>query len=361
MPSFREGKVAAITEEREDLLRAVVTIPAGDVDAVGWPSMLGSVQVGDRVVVNTTGVELELGTGGQAFILWNLDGSGPPAEFAGHVMKLRYTPWQTDVLSVEAPESPHHATLATATSLDGTPVVACGLHSQVAAVAAGIRAAAPNARIGYLMTDAGALPIAWSNLVRELRAARLIDVTCTAGHAFGGDLEAVNAFSGMVALRHAAKVDVIVAALGPGVVGTGTALGFSGMEQGQLLDAASMLGGRSIACLRISFADERERHRGVSHHSITSLRIAAALRCTVALPYLPEEDGERVHLQLVAAGIEARHEVAWADGRPGVALLGDLGVTVSSMGRTVEEIPELFLAAAAAGAIAATGLSAPPD
>lgn len=357
MPSFREGKVASVTEEREDLLRAVVTTPSGDVNAVGWPAMLGSVRVGDRVVVNTTGIELGLGTGGDAFILWNLDGSGPPVEFDGHIVKMRHTPWQVDVLSVEAPESPHHDMLAAAASLDGTPVVACGLHSQVAGVAAGVKAAAPEARVGYLMTDAGALPIAWSNLVRSLRATGLVDTTCTAGHSFGGDLESVNAFSGMVALRQVAHADVIVAALGPGVVGTGTALGFSAIEQGQLLDAAGMLGGRAIACLRVSFADERDRHKGVSHHSITSLRVAAARTCTVAAPFLPEEEGERVHIQLSAAGIEERHDVVWADGRPGLDLLGERGIRVTSMGRPMEETPELFLAAAAAGAVAASHLA----
>jgi hypothetical protein len=353
MPYFREGKVTSVTEKRSDLLRAVVDTGDGDLDAVGWPSMLGDVKVGDRVVVNTTGLELGLGTGGDAFILWNLDGSGPEPEREGHIVKLRHTPWQMNVLSVESPESPYHDTMATAASLDGAPVVACGLHSQIAAVAAGIRAAEPDARIGYLMTDAGALPITWSKLVQTLRAGELIDATCTSGHAFGGDLEAVNAFGGMVALRHVAHADVVIAALGPGVVGTDTALGFSSLEQGQLLDAAAMLGGHGVACLRISFADKRERHRGVSHHTITSLRIATARRCTIAVPFLPEEEGERVHLQLSAAGVEDRHDLVWADGRPGLDLLRERGIEVSSMGRTIEETPELFLAAAAAGAVAA--------
>jgi hypothetical protein len=185
-----------------------------------------------------------------------------------------------------------------------------------------------------------------------LRGEGLLDVTCTVGHAFGGDFEAVNAFSGMVALRAVGEVDALVVALGPGVVGTGTALGFSALEQGQLLDAATALGGTSIAALRISFSDERERHRAVSHHSITSLRVAAARRCIVAVPYLPEEDGERVHLQLASAGIEDRHELAWADGRPGVDLLDRRGIAASSMGRPMEETPELFLAGAAAGSLA---------
>ena len=54
---------------------------------------------------------------------------------------------------------------------------------------------------------------------------------------------------------------------GPGIVGTATRLGFSGIEVGPVLDAAAGLGGAPIACLRVSFADPRARHRGVSHHS----------------------------------------------------------------------------------------------
>lgn len=357
MPSFREGSVTAIAEQRDDVVRATVATSEGELSAVGWPSMLGGVAVGDRVVLNTTGVELDLGTGGDAFILWNLDGSGPPNEFVGHIVKLRYTPWQTDVLAVEAPESPAHSELATRTSIDGLPVIACGLHSQLAGVGAGVKAAAPDARVGYLMTDGASLPISWSRLVRALESAGLVDVTCTTGHAFGGRLEAVNVFSGMAALKHASGVDVAIAGPGPGVVGTGTALGHSGMEQAQVLDAAGALGGRAVACLRLSFADERERHQGVSHHTVTALRLGTARRCIVAVPHLERDDGERVHVQLQAAGIEARHELMWADGTPGVELLRSRGITVSSMGRSLEDAPEPFLAAAAAGAVAATLLS----
>jgi uncharacterized protein DUF3866 len=356
MPSFREGRVRSVVEERDDLVRAIVALPAGEVPATGWPSMLGPLSPGDRVVVNTTGIELGLGTGGEAFILWNLDGPGPANEFSGHIMKMRYTPWQTDVAAVEAQESSHHAELQSATSLDGMPVVACNLHSQIAAVASGIKAASDGVRVGYLMTDAAALPLAWSKLVRTLRAAGLVDATCTCGHAFGGDLEAVNVFSALMALRRVARCDAVVVSPGPGVVGTGTPLGFSGIEQGQVLDAVTALGGRAVACLRISFADERERQMGVSHHSLTALGVAAARPCTIAVPQLSAEQDRRVRSQLESAGLGERHDVQEADGDAGIRLLRDRAVEVTSMGRSLEETPELFLAGAAAGAIAASFL-----
>ena len=315
--------------------------------------MLGPLAVGDRVVVNTAGVDLGLGTGGDGFILWNLDGPGPPDPAPGHIVKLRYTPWQQPVLAAEAPESPHHRALVDLDSIDGMPVVACGLHSQVAAVAAGVKAARPQARLGYLMTDGGALPLAWGRLLRALRRLGLVDVTATCGYAFGGDLEAVNVHSGLAVLRAAAEADLVVAGMGPGGVGTATALGFTAMEVGGILDAAAGLGGRGVAALRICFADTRARHAGVSHHSLTALRIAARERAIVALPALPEHRAREVEAALHDGGVTGRHDLVRADGRPGLELLRSSGLEVSSMGKGLEAAPELFLAAAAAGRVAA--------
>jgi hypothetical protein len=356
MSAFREGKIVSIEESHEDYVRARVSTAGGEITAVGYPSMLGPLDPGDQVVVNVSGIELGLGTGGLGFILWNLDGPGPDPLGAGHMVKLRYTPWQKVVLAAEEPASPHHAALADVASLNGTPVVVCTLHSQVAAAAAGIKESRPGARIGYLMTDGAALPIALSDLVRQIRAAGLLDVACTCGHAFGGDLEAVNIFSGLVALEHAAGAQAIVVAPGPGVVGTDTALGHSAMEQGQVLDAVFALGGRAIACLRISFADARERHKGVSHHTLTALRVAARERTTIVLPELGEATA-LLKAELEQEGLLDRHELVTADGRPGLDLLSERGVTVSSMTRSMEQTPELFMAAAAAGAVAARTLA----
>ncbi|MFN2526224.1 MAG: DUF3866 family protein [Actinomycetota bacterium] len=356
MSVFREGKIVDVISRDEDLIRSTVAIDDEILPAVGFPAMLGPLEPGDRVVINTVGIDLELGTGGEAFVLWNLDGPGPAAAAPGHIMKLRYTPWQMPVGAVEAPESPHHDSLTSVTSLDGMPVVVCGLHSQVAAVAAGIRAAAPKARIGYLMTDGAALPLKWSNLVEEMRGADLLDTTCTAGHAFGGELEAVNVFSGLCALKVVGKVDVAIAAMGPGIVGTSTRLGFTGMEQGQVLDAATALQGRSIACLRISFADARSRHQGVSEHSLAALGIAAREPTEVVVPKLPPSERDAIIRQLDDAGICRRHRLVFAAAGPGLDLLSQRGLRPTSMGRSIDEIPEFFGAACAAGAWAGATL-----
>jgi hypothetical protein len=353
MASFATGTVTAVTQRRPDIVRVIVATDAGEIEAVGYPGMLGGVGPGDEVVVNTTGLALGLGTGGAGFLLWNLDGAGPSPAPAGHVVKMRYTPWQTEVLAAEEPDGPHHTALQGADSIAGMAVVVCGLHSQVAGAAAGIKTALPDARVGYLMSDGGALPMAFSDLVRALRSAGLIDVTCTYGHAFGGDVEAINVFSGLATLRSGERADVVVAAMGPGLAGSRTRLGFSGLEQGQILDAAAALEGAGVACLRLSFADPRPRHRGVSHHSLTALRVAARERCTVALPTLAPEQTEMVRAALQDEGLPARHDIVEMSGDPGYELLSELGVAPSSMGRPMTEDPALQQAASAAGAVAA--------
>jgi hypothetical protein len=356
MPTFREAKVLEVTEDRPDLVRARVSLPDREVEAVGFPEMLGAMRAGDRVVVNTTGLELGLGTGGVAFVLWNLDAEPPAPQLDGHIMKIRYTPWQTEVVTAESPESPHHDALVDVESIDGMPVVVCTLHSQIAAIAAGIKAERPEAKVGYLMTDGACLPIAWSDLVQDLKRAGLVDVTCTSGHAFGGDLESVTIFSGLAALRVVERCDVVIAGMGPGVVGTGTTLGHTAIEQGHILDAASSLGGKAIACVRISYADKRARHHGISHHTLTALRLATNQRVTVVTPEVEPGYQSDISKQLQGAGIESKHNIVSANGEPGLALLNQNGIEPSSMGRPLDDVRELFLAGAAAGRVAAQSL-----
>lgn len=144
----------------------------------------------------------------------------------------------------------------------------------------------------------------------------------------------------------------MIAGMGPGVVGTGTTLGHTAIEQGHLLDAASALGGRAIACVRISYADKRARHHGVSHHTLTALRLATHIPATVVIPKLPDDHARAISEQLSKAGITLKHEVVAVDGAPGLARLAHVGIEPSSMGRPLAEVRELFLAGAAAGSFA---------
>jgi hypothetical protein len=353
LPSFRTGVVVRLLQERPGLQRVEVDLGEGPEPAYGLPQLTGPVAPGDRVVVNTTAVELGLGTGGWHVIHWNLERENWWAPGPGHVLKARYTSLQADVGSAEeaTPE------LAEADSLDGMPVVVAGLHSQLPAVACAFAEAAPQARLAYVMTDGAGLPLALSDLVAALRDRGLLDATVTCGHAFGGDHEAVSVFSALVVARHLVKADATVVAMGPGVVGTASRLGFSGLEVAPALDAAIALGGRAIACLRASFADPRDRHQGLSHHSATALGLACRSRVALALPGLGGQEEARLREDIAAAGLDTRHEVVTVDTPDVLELFARHGLEVASMGRPAAADPVLFACGAAAGTLAAARLS----
>lgn len=338
-------------QEREGLQRVEVDLGGGPERAYVLTQLTGTVAVGDRVVVNTTAVELGLGTGGWHVVHWNLAHAEWSEPGPGHIIKARYTSLQADVGSTEE----HAHELTDVVSIDGLPVVAAALHSQLPAVAAAFKHAAPGARLAYVMTDGAALPLALSDLAAAVRERGLIDTTITCGHAFGGEYEAVSVHSALAVARHVAGADAAVVVMGPGIVGTGTRLGFSGIEVGPILDAAAGLGGAPIACLRASFADPRPRHQGVSHHTLTALSVACRSRVRIALPAVGGDEEARLRADLAAGGLDDRHEIVPVTPPDVLALLAGHDLRVVSMGRPAADDPILFLAAAAAGTLAARG------
>jgi hypothetical protein len=263
-------------------------------------------------------------------------------------MKARYMPLQA---AVRAVEETHAEVLDGADGLAGTPVVVVPLHSMIAPAVAGARAAGAG-RVAYVMTDGAALPGPLSRLVPRLRDAGLLDGWITAGQAFGGELEAVTVWSGLLAAREVLEADVVVVADGPGNLGTATKWGVSALGAGNSLNAAAILGGRPVAALRVSFADDRARHVGLSHHSLTILSEVCLVEAHVAVPTLEGEEREALWRDLREAGLEERHQLIEVQGRPALDLLEELGVEVESMGRSAEQDPAFFLAAGAAGVLA---------
>lgn len=331
MPNFRRATVVELISERPGLQR--VRLEGGD-RAYALTQLIGPVEVGDDVIVNTTAVELGLGTGGWHVVHWNLrrDEWGEPGP--GHIMKLRYTSLQVDTGSSTEDRDLDDV------ELNGTPVVVCGLHSQVGVVATVAEHLRPGTRIAYVMTDGAALPLALSDLVAELVDGGVIDLTITAGHAFGGDLEAVSVPSALV-LAAAEAADLVVVGMGPGVVGTASRLGNTAVEVAAICDTVDALGGRAVLCLRASSGDERARHQGISHHSRTALDLVR----TEPLRFLPSDVDAA---DLDAVGVEV----------PDVqAVLDAHGVRITTMGRPPAEDP-LFFTAAAAAAVGAVGLLA---
>jgi len=349
------GVVKRVVAQRPGAQELTVTLEGGEEKAVNYVRLLGKVEAGEQVLLNTTAVRAGLGTGGYHFVMKRGGKEEKPAE-AGRIVKLRYTPLQFRCRTVEEQESPYRDAVEACDDLAGMPVVVAGLHSQIAPAAAAVKGLSPEARVAYVMTDSAALPLAFSTLAASLKEAGLIDGTITVGQAFGGDYEAVNVYSGLLAARAVLGADVVIVAQGPGNVGTETDWGFGSIAQGEQINAVGILGGTPVAVPRISFADSRARHRGVSQQTLVVLGKVVLVQAAVAVPAMEAEKLEFVHRQLDDAGITARHDVLVAKGEIGLDTLAAKGVEVKSMGRSPAEDPEFFLAAGAAGAVAVEGM-----
>ncbi len=326
----------------------------GSVKALAYPELVGSPEVGDRVLLNVGALTMGLGTGGYAFVVALPDRLPPDPSGPGHVVKARYTPLQTITLAADEEDSPHRAVLHDATGIDAMPVVIADLHSALPAVLAGIRAEAPTARVAYLMTDGGALPAWFSRSLSEL--ADWLVGTVTTGQAFGGDLEATNVHTGLLAARHALHADIAVVAQGPGNLGTGTPWGFSGVKVGEAVNAVAALGGRAVGSLRISDADPRPRHRGVSHHSLTAYGKVALAAADLVVP-APLDPALADDVEAALKPLAERHRLIHVPTEGLYDALWAVPVRLSTMGRGLDADTAYFLAAAAAGRHAASRIS----
>lgn len=323
--------------------------------ALCFPRLTGLPEPGDRVLLNTTALDLGLGTGGYALVVAIPDRLPPDPAGPGHLIKARYTPLQTAVLGADEQGSPSYDLLRDCDDLTGMPVVIADLHSALPAILAGYRAGRPpepSPRVVYVMLDGGALPAWFSRSAAGLAEAGWLAATITVGQAFGGDLEAVTLHTGLLAARHVLGAEIAVVAQGPGNLGTGTRWGFSGVAAGEAVNAASVLGGRPVGSLRISAADARDRHRGVSHHSLTAYGRVALARADIVVPELDGEFGKAV--LAAAEPLGSRHNLVpvSVDGLPDA--LADSPVPLASMGRGLADDLPYFLAAAAAGRHAAS-------
>lgn len=354
MYSVACGEVVGVISDHRDIQEILVQLEnkSGPEKAYNYPGLYRRVAVGDRITVNTTAVNLGLGTGGRHFVI--PEGQFDEHQGGGHIMKLRYTPWQFSVLAAEEEDSPYHQRLSESFSLGGTPVVAAPLHSMLPGIILGFRAFVNFApKVVYVMTDGAALPAALSDLVRTLKGKKLLEAVITAGHAFGGDLEAVSIPSAMLIAREVVGADLIIVAMGPGIVGTGTTLGFSGVEQSWVIDLAARLEGVPVSVPRISGADPRERHRGISHHSLTILTLANQPALLGISRLIPGELVDNIFERLQERDLLSRHRWFWTGEPPAEGLFNEYNLQVKSMGRDLRQEPWFFQSSVAAGFLAA--------
>ena len=353
--SWRSGVVTTVRRTWGSAVEVAVDVDGESLPALAYAALVGTPIVGDRVLLNVSAWAMGLGTGGHALVValpdrLPVDGVGP-----GHVVKARYTPSQVTVLSCDEEDSPHRALLADADSLGGLPVVTADLHSALLPLVAAMRAEAPGIRVAYVMTDTGALPLAYSRTVAALTSAGWLAGTITCGQAFGGDLEASTLHMGLLAARLVLCADAVVVCQGPGNLGTGARWGFSGVAVGDAINAISVLGGRPVGALRISGADERPRHQGVSHHSLTAYGRVALRGADVVVPALAGALGGQVMGQVAA--LSPLHRLVTVSADELLPVLDSAPLAATTMGRTVADDPAYFLANLAAGLHVAALLS----
>ncbi len=324
---LQKAKVAKILQ-RGLVTKLKVDTDKGQREALYYSRLLGEVEVGQEVVINTTAVDLGLGSGGFDFVVVNLDNLPLELKGQGHIIKLRYTPLQLKVLAEEEiselPLTIHN------------PVILAELHSMLVPAAFGVWSVNPSLKIGYIMTDGGALPIDYSLAVLKLQKSGHDFLTYTAGHSFGGEKEAVNIYSALALASQ--ECDIIIMGMGPGIVGTNSLWGTTALEVGTGINAVNSLGGRAIVIPRIMTSDKRKRHWGLSHHTITSLkRIALGLAEVV----FTNSKWLTIDLEPHRIVIEKYPCLDYA------------ALSLSTMGRSYSEESEFFQTAAATGAYAA--------
>jgi hypothetical protein len=319
--SLRRGTVNAIGARAEGL----VHLEVGGRPCIAFPRLTGPVALGDDVLTNVQALDLDLGSGGFDILHANLTrGLDLPAEPGAHVMKLPYTSLQHAVRHVE-----EDAELDD--SLGGMPVVCCTLHSQLLPACAGL---GKELRVAFVQLAGGALPVSLSDAVRALLDREYVFVAVAAGPAVDGVAASASVPSALVWCR-SRGAEAVVCAPGPGIVGTGTFLGHGAVAAAEAANVAQALGGAPILAARVSAQDERERHRGLSHHTRAVLALSLA-RVRVAWP-----SGVEVPAGLTPELVEVEDWEAECDGLP-----------LSHMSRGAGDDPVFFAAAFAAGRLA---------
>ncbi|MFZ1155501.1 MAG: DUF3866 family protein [Solirubrobacteraceae bacterium] len=328
--------------------------------AIADVGLVGASQQGDEVIVNVQARDLGLGSGGFDIVHANLTrGLSSDGVAGAHVMKLNYTSLQHAVAPVEDEwlELPLEQ-----------PVAVLALHGQLAAVAWAFAQASPDSRLGFVQTPGGALPGGHSRIVRTLRERGLLAGHITAGVIYGGEGEAVTTAG---ALHHGLRTlgwDAAVCGPGPGIVGSSSPLGHGGMYALDSAHTAIALGAPTLVVARMSSADERPRHRGISHHTLTVLDLLLE-PVTVALPAgirspagadlrarlgtVFGSSAERVkpqmELEVDRPARMARHD--WRRAPVDMPAYLASGLPAETMGRVLVEDPLFFGAALAGGTV----------
>jgi hypothetical protein len=294
-----------------------LTVEVGGEHRSAWAdeTLIGPVEVGDEVVVNTQARELGLGSGGFDVVHVNLSRGLFGSDDDGvHVMKLNYTSLQHPVDPVEIEHGEPELG-------PKPPVVVLALHGQLAPVAWAAAQARPGLRGGVVQH------------------------------------ESISVIGALDAAARRLGWEAVITGPGPGILGSATRFGHGGMAALDAAHAAISLGLPTLVSPRLSSSDPRPRHRGLSHHSAAVLELLLApVRVPVpeaeleGWPLLgdaPEGGSARAALDSLIEICGGRHDLA--------VELVDLdgyaasGLPTTTMDRPIDDDPLFFAAALAAG------------
>ena len=302
-------------------------------------TLLGEMREGDEVVVNVAALDLELGSGGFDIVHVNLtrglEGGGGAGD--EHVMKLNYSSLQHAVEPVEGcnvlGSQESRKTLH--------PVLVLPLHGHLAPAAWAAAQGSPALKVGYVQTSGGALPGSLSRDVAELRERGLLCGHITAAPVYGGEHEAISVAGALDAATQRLGWDAVIAGPGPGIIGSDTRLGHGGLAALDTAHASLALGLSTLLSPRLSSADTRDRHKPVSHHTLTVLQLL------LGAVEIPVPSNEPVPIAILATAAGWRHHLREAP----VDLAGyaATGLPAKTMGRSLEQDPLFFAAPLAAG------------
>jgi hypothetical protein len=301
-------------------------------------ALLGEMREGDEVVVNVAALDLELGSGGFDVVHVNLTRGLITRRSSGdeHAIKLNYT-------SLQHPVEPVERGFGEAGGGRPMPVLVLPLHGHLAPAAWAAAQAASGLKIGYVQTAGGALPGSLSHDVAELRERGLLVGQIAAAPAYGAEHEALSVAGALDAAANSLGWDAALVGPGPGIIGSETRLGHGGIAALDTAHASLALGLPTLLSPRLSASDPRDRHRGVSHHTLTVMRML------LGPVEVPVPTGEPVATAQLAEAAGWRHKLREAPAD--LAGYAATGLPTRTMGREIEEDPLFFAAALAAGRV----------
>ncbi|MCX7832364.1 MAG: DUF3866 family protein [Actinobacteria bacterium] len=338
-------KVATVSKiVKQNSYYQIVQVKETEFPAISFIQFVGSLSKGDKVILNTTATELNLGTGGYDFVIAKI-GEGCLSfedEKESHIMKLNYTPLQFSTTFIEESEEYDEALrIFEEKGRIDAPVFVLTIHSHILPLLIGLNRSINDARVTLIIDDSACLPAYMSQTLDYCVKNNLVYDVITSGNSFGGKKEATNCLSAMIYASFANKSKVIVVSPGFGIKGSGKKFGSSAIRALESLSYAESLKAPAFLVPRISFAEKRDRHYGISHHT-AEIAYLKGSGFFIPLPEFVHNDDLNEYIRRQLRKVES----LLIDFKVQTDLLSDLrehSNYLRSMGRGIEDDPFFFL------------------